>query len=195
MLIAAEDRLSAEVIRRLLRDSAVENANLTWLQQRGQTYLKSRMPQLIRSAMGGLRVLVCTDLDMRACVGVLRADWVPNGVPDLLLFAVAIREVEAWIIADTRLRSFLKTGAEVPQNPEALQDPKAAVLTLARTSRSRKIRDDIAPSTGAIARVGPGYNDLLSVFVRDVWDHEVAAAACTSLSRLKRKLEGWLRTD
>jgi hypothetical protein len=54
---------------------------------------------------------------------------------------VAVREVESWVLADRRrIANFLSAPLNsIPMDPEQLDDPKMALLTLARAhARSRR---------------------------------------------------------
>jgi hypothetical protein len=59
--------------------------------------------------------------------------------------------------------------------PEQLEDPKRALLTLAKTA-PRKIRNGLLPEQGSNALIGPEYNDLLADYLRSRWGFEAASA-------------------
>ncbi|MCR4439583.1 MAG: hypothetical protein QHJ34_13660 [bacterium] len=100
-------------------------------------------------------VLVDLDRDF-PCAPLLCKEWLPNRAR-FLCFRVAVRAVEAWLLADAeKLASFLGIERKkVPVCPETEEDPKAVMINLARASRRREIRDDMVPRPGSGRREGP----------------------------------------
>ncbi len=139
-------------------------------------------------------VLVDLDRDYE-CAPPLREKWVPAASPRLC-FRVAVRAVEAWMLADDEaLGRFLGVARNrISQRPESLPDPKQALVDLARASRRRAIREDMVPRTGSGRAVGPAYTSRVIEYVQSEWRPEVAAARADSLQRaiagLKRLIEG-----
>jgi hypothetical protein len=137
--------------------------------------------------------IVLVDLDQEAdCAPPLVGAWVPTPAPRLC-FRVAVREVEAWLLADReRIARFLRVRIqEVPDAPETLPDPKQFVVELARRSRRREIRQEMVPRPGSGRAVGPAYTASLIEFVTDVrhgWRPAVAAHRADSLARCIRRL-------
>lgn len=134
---------------------------------------------------------VLVDLDRDSdCVPPVRAEWLP--APSArLCFRFAVRQVEAWLIADSRsIESFLSVprGA-VPDDPEALENPKLAMVSLARRSRRRDIRTDMLPRVAGGRLVGPAYTSRLIEYVESKWRPEAAAARSDSLRRAIACLE------
>ena len=131
-------------------------------------------------------VLVDLDHDL-SCAPTLRDSWLPQRAPKMC-FRVAVREIEAWIMADrARLSRFLGIDERsVPADAEAVADPKSVLVQLARRSRWKDIRQDMVPRPRSGREVGPAYNSRLIEFVQDKakgWRPEVAAHACESLRR------------
>lgn len=188
MIVASEDVLLEAVTKRLLVDFGHNIGDIIFICTGGQTKLHKRVPDLIKSSRGGLHVIVSTDLDTYQCPVKLRDKWFPNGIPTLFLFSVAIREVDAWLLADENIRSFLKSRLSAPENPETLQDAKRALLFLAKHSKSRSIRDEMIARDDSLARIGPGYNRLLREFISSQWDHEAASIKSPSLRRYRERL-------
>ena len=137
--------------------------------------------------------LVVVDLDQDAdCAPPFRAAWLLRPAP-LMCFRVAVREIEAWLLADRmRIAKFLAVDSrKVPTDVEAISDPKHAVLQLARSSRRKGIRQDMVPRPGSGREVGPAYNSRLIQFVNDRrngWRPGVAAQSSESLHRCLRRL-------
>lgn len=129
--------------------------------------------------------IVLVDLDHdEDCAPPLLNRWLPHPAPRLC-FRVAVREIEAWLLADAeRLAGFLKVArSKLPSDPERLDDPKTTIVNLARSSRRRAIQEDMVPRQGSGRAVGPAYSSRLIEFVSACWRPDVAAAQSESLQR------------
>ena len=140
--------------------------------------------------------LVLVDLDADAdCAPPLCNTWLPQPAP-LLCFRVAVREVEAWLMADAEtLAGYMGVPqGRVPGAPEGLDSPKAAMVGLARHSRRKAIRADMVPQKGSGRRVGPAYPSRLIEYAATEWRPGVAAGNAESLRRAidcLRSLVAW----
>lgn len=67
-------------------------------------------------------------------------------------------------------------------------NPKEFLLSLARRSKKKSVREALVPAQGATLSVGNEYNTLLSEFVREHWNLERAATASPSLKRTLDRL-------
>jgi len=135
--------------------------------------------------------LVLRDMDRDApCPGDLVAQLMPQSAP-WLVFRLAVRSSEAWLLGDAEaLAGLLRVRASlVPACPEALADPKQAMVDLARRSHSSAIREQIVPRPLATAKVGPGYARIVADFAHSHWRPRVAAQVCPSLRRCLAALE------
>ena len=129
--------------------------------------------------------LVLVDLDADAdCAPPLCEAWLPQPAPHLC-FRVAVRAVEAWLLADpeTLARYLGVWPNRISGAPEKLEKPKAALVDLARRSRRRDIRADMAPRNGSGRRVGPAYSGRLIEYAATEWRPAVAAGNAESLRR------------
>jgi hypothetical protein len=129
--------------------------------------------------------VVLVDLNSDAdCAPPLRHDWLPTPAPQLC-FRVAVRQVEAWLMADAdTLATFLSVRRHtIPANPEALPNAKAEMVNLARHSRRSAIRQDMVPRPGSGRPVGPAYGSRLIEYAERHWRPEVAAQRADSLRR------------
>ena len=189
--LAVEDDLSEQLLRRLLRERPVPYAIGPVFKQGGFGYLKKQTPAFNNSAKA-CPILLLTDLDQRPCAPELILDWLKQPKhPDFLL-RVAVREVEAWLLAsDASLRDYLGIRRSVAfPDPEALSDPKIELLKLAEESPRRDIREAIVRrDTGNNLRQGPAYNSTLSFFVDQTWSPELAASKCPSFASVLKSLE------
>lgn len=137
--------------------------------------------------------IVLVDLDHDAeCAPPFRNSWLPDP-SEHMCFRVAVRAVEAWLMADREhLARFLTVNiARIPQNVETVDHPKLTMVDIARHSRRREIREDMLPRTGSGRVVGPAYTARLIEFVmggRNGWRPEVAAERSESLKRCLRCL-------
>lgn len=129
--------------------------------------------------------LVLVDLNGEAdCAPPLVREWLPNPAPQLC-FRVAVRQVEAWLMADAEtLASYLGVARpRVPLQPEALANAKEAMVNLARFSRKRAVVADMVPRNGSGRSVGPAYTSRLIQYASTHWRPDVAAQRAESLLR------------
>jgi hypothetical protein len=156
----------------------------------GKPALKTKIRGYVNAARYAPWVVVI-DLDNDAdCAPPLRTEWVPESTR-YLCFRIAVREVEAWLLADrVNLAAFLGVArSKVPPNPEQLPDPKQAMVNLARQSRRAAIRTDMVPREGSGRNIGPAYPSRLAEFARAYWDPSAAAATSQSLLRAIERLQ------
>jgi hypothetical protein len=182
---AVEGMVDDVVLRRLLDEvGAVAGAIHV---KNGKGALLQRL-QGFNSAARHTPWVVLVDLDRDTdCAPPFRDNWLPHPAT-MMCFRVAVRAVEAWLLADReRIAAFMGVSESVvPAAPEAEDDPKAAMIGLARRSRRREIRMDMVPRPASGRRVGPAYPSRLVEFVTDTesgWRPEVAARRCDSLRR------------
>jgi hypothetical protein len=129
--------------------------------------------------------IVLVDLNgEHECPPPLRQAWVPDPAR-YLCFRVAVRAVEAWLMADgENLARFLRIAtSRIPSEPETLDDPKRTLVNLARASRLRDLREDMVPREGSGRSVGPAYPSRVIEYVRSGWRPDVAAGRAASLRR------------
>jgi hypothetical protein len=159
----------------------------------GKIYLLQRLPGYNNSARHR-HWAVLLDLDNDgACAPEILPVWLP--LPSALMaLRVAVRELEAWILADQeRIAGYLAVRpAEVPANSDVLDHPKEFVIELARRSRRSDIREDIVPRPGSGQSVGPAYASRMIEFLHgreDGWRPEIAARSSDSLRRCLEALQ------
>ena len=139
--------------------------------------------------------IVLVDLDSENCAAQVREEWLPHPAP-LLCFRVAVRAVEAWLMADAEtIARYLDVPlGHVPGAPESLRDPKEAMVNLARRSRRKNMREYMVPGERSGRSVGPAYTGCLIDYAATAWRPEVAARRSESLRRAiacLRRLVGW----
>ena len=151
---------------------------------KGKAYLRRRIADY-NSAARRSPWFVLVDLDSDAgCAAELRSAWL-SPVAARLCFRIAVREVEAWLMADAEsLARYLNVPrARVPRDPEGRADPKGDMVGLARRSRRRELREDMTPGAGSRGRQGPAYAGRLVDYARTAWRPGVAARNSDSLRR------------
>ncbi|MGD9896640.1 MAG: hypothetical protein AB7T14_06160 [Candidatus Methylacidiphilaceae bacterium] len=129
--------------------------------------------------------MVLVDLDQDAdCAPLLRAGWL-SAQEEQLCFRVAVRAVEAWLLADAKsIARFLRIEQRlVPPDPESLLDPKIKLVEVARESRNRDLRADIVPRPHSGRKTGPAYVSRMIEFVHGNWQPDRAAQRSESLRR------------
>ena len=134
--------------------------------------------------------IVLVDLDSeRNCAPPLQEAWLPHPAPHMC-FRVAVRAVEAWLMADAeRLAAFIGVARRrIPTDPEREERPKQAMVNLARFSRRRDVRQDMVPRDGSGRTVGPAYTSRLMDYASDRWRPDVAARRADSLRRAVGRL-------
>jgi hypothetical protein len=189
---AVEGILDEAVAQRLISEAGGKPG--TVFGKNGKTSLR-RQIQGFSNASRRRPWLVLVDLDNDAeCAPPLCAQWVPVFTP-YLCFRVAVREVEAWLMADSEsLASFLGVSRNlIPVRPEQLDDPKREMVNLARRSRWQAIRKDMVPREGSGRSVGPAYASRLIEYVQNSWRPGAASGQAESLRRaiacLRRLIE------
>ena len=189
LVVATEDALSEAVMLRILTEfpSIIVGA---CLRRGGNGYLRSNMSKFCEAARK-MPLLVLTDLDTFSCPQALRAQWLSRlHPPPGLLLRVAVREIEAWVLADhDAIMSLMGkvVKSRLPDQPDAAPDPKQSLLTLARRA-PRDVRIDRIAERGAIARQGVGYNARLCALIRETWNPHRAAERSPSLHRAIRRI-------
>lgn len=132
-----------------------------------------------------------TDLDTpQECPPGLIRSWVRGTLNSRFFFRVAVMEVESWIMADRMgFSDFLSVPLHrIPSPTDNILNPKEFLLSLARRSKKKAVREALVPAQGATLSVGNEYNAFLSEFVRKHWNLERAATASPSLKRTLDRL-------
>lgn len=187
--LATEDELSEAVGKRLLIDAGYKLEPAPLLRRNGSGYLRSKMDSWCEMVKRK-PVFLLTDLDRTVCPAELRAAWIGNRKPsENLVMRVAVREIEAWILADHQaLKTIFGIRGSLPLDPDSLPDPKQYFLRLIARQARREIREELVADDGAIASQGIGYNARLSHLVSTIWSPERAALRSNSLRRARIRL-------
>lgn len=190
--LVVEDLLSEAIARRLLSIAEDRMVVTTVKIAGGFGEIRKRMADYNRAAKAvPFFILADLDRDKGACAPQLRKAWLPHGNNPLLLFRIAVPQVEAWLLADQEgLATFFGIAPDlVTTAPEALPDAKATLIELAKHSPKAFLRRALLPAPGSDARLGPGYNTQLCAFAQSTWNLTRARRTSASLDRAIKAIE------
>lgn len=150
----------------------------------GSGYLKKNMRKFNKAARG-IPFFVLTDLDQTDCPPKLINRWLTVPKHDNLIFRIAVREIESWLLAHREaFASFLGIQkSQIPLSPDDLEDPKSFLLKLTKKSKKQSLKKAIVPAIGSTAKIGPDYNGVLISFVHNFWQVKEASKNSSSLNR------------
>jgi hypothetical protein len=186
--IATEDQLSEAIALRLISEIPTPHFIQHKLGKTGNGYLRSRMGSWYQMAQQQV-MLVLTDLDRANCLLEFRDQWLSGAPPANLLFRIAVREVESWVLADhIAMRALIGAKGVLPAAPDELADPKQSLLKLAK-SAPKQIREDLLKTIDGGLAQGLGYNARLSAWVNSEWSPQRAAERSPSLARTRLRLK------
>ncbi len=181
LFCACEGITDEAVVRRLLRWVGTVEATIKVTS--GKEKLLREIPTYGNIARLQ-RCFALVDLDRENCVPeALRS----LGAEPSSLFCLryAVRAVESWLMADREgIAGFLSVGINrIPVAPDLEEDPVSTVITIARRSRKRWVKEDIVPRPGSGRKRGPGYAGRMIEFIGEHWDIDVARRHSPSLDR------------
>ncbi len=166
----------------------------SWLDMAGKSALDASLPGFNRAARGSpWLVLRDLDTDASCAPGFLAVSRFKAS--EWMAFRVAVREVEAWLLADAKaLASFLHVPEHrIPADPDAEEDPTRTLVNLARRSKRLSIRRAMVPKAGASAQVGAEYEATIIRFAANHWNLDRACERSPSLARSRRALRDLAR--
>ena len=186
--IAVEGNLDEAVAERLITLCGGRLGKVS--PKQGRPYVLEHIGGYNEGARYGGIWFVLVDLDQQPeCAPELVAEMLSDPAAGMC-FRVAVREVEAWLLADragfARWAS-VPTGI-IPVDVEAIPKPKEQLIEIVRRSRRRERRDAIVPRPGSRRTEARDYTLTLTEFVASDWDVEAAARAAPSLDRALRCL-------
>jgi hypothetical protein len=185
--IATEDQLSEAIVLRLIDDLPIPHRVQHRLGRKGNGYLKAKMSSWCSMAQHQV-VVVLTDLDRASCLLEFRDGWLEAAPPKNLLFRIAVREVESWVLADhVALRKLIGKKGLLPPAPDDLSDPKRTFLNLV-TNASRQVKNDLLKTINGNLSAGIGYNAHLTMWVQSEWNPERAEQRSPSLAKARLRL-------
>lgn len=190
MIVAVEDALSEAVVRRMVAEVRPDLTIYHVMRKNGLGYIRANVRKWNVTA-NKVPVFVLVDLDRPdPCPADLISELLPVPHGSYLLFRVAVMEIESWLLADAEgLAQFLAVSRDdVPNDPDALEQPKEFIVSLAAKSKRRDIRADLVPSSGDTRKVGAAFNPRLIAFIANDWSLERATTASPSLRKAVERL-------
>lgn len=195
VMINAEDALLEMIAKRLLKEydkyriigSTIEG---------GSGNIDKKIKQWNNAANNGNVRLVLRDMDSLAfpenpskCPATLINEKLKSAAKSgNLLFRIAVAESENWLLADIdNLCHFLGCPRINSFSPDKEVDGKKCIIRMAKRSKNSGMKRKLVP-TGSTSPVGPGWNDILSEFIKEKWNPQTAAQHSKSLRRTLDRL-------
>ncbi|MFA6471158.1 MAG: hypothetical protein WCU00_03870 [Candidatus Latescibacterota bacterium] len=152
--------------------------------EKGKTYIDIKLRDFNNTART-MPFFILRDLDTDTCAPQLIRTLFSFPKYQNLLFRVAVKEVEAWLLADkSGFSSYLGISANrIDSHVEAIFNPKEYLINLVRNSRKRELIYDIVPMRGSTAKQGRNYNNRLIDFVNNLWNIQKAMENSDSLRK------------
>lgn len=177
-----EDIIQEQILLTLFNKYRPETILYPAIGKRGNSYIRQKMSGF-NDASRYTPYVILTDLDHIPCPPQLINDWINFPISQSLLFRIAVKEAEAWLLADRiGFARFIGVAAsKIPLNSETIRHPKEFIVSLAKKSLKRSVRADIIPE--GISSVGPGYNPKMEEFIVNHWNVENAIHNSNSLRK------------
>jgi hypothetical protein len=180
--IVFEDELSETVIMKLLSCFGKYTVTASY-NKHGSGNIKKEI-RSYNNAAKYFPFFILTDLDQKDCPLTLIKEWCKFKKHPHLIFRIAVKEVESWLLADRE--GFAKYTAvsvmRIPNCPDNIDDPKELIFSIIKKSPKRILKDDILPRYDG-DRIGPNYNGRLSEFVDNYWEIKRAIQHSPSLKK------------
>lgn len=190
-LVVTEGALDLVLARKLLAELGIPSESTRFRDLQGGATFWSNAARYDQAARHGLRVLGICDLESDPCAGALLAHHLSRPPALTFVLRIAVRMLESWLLADAQsLSAFLRVSvARLPENPDGEIHPKRALVSVARNSTSRAVREDLVPAVGACGITGGNYVGRMSQFIEHHWSPERARIRSASLDRALRAVE------
>lgn len=187
-IVFVEGSLEEHMMKRLLRDRGHPV-------QEGLINNKGGQGNFWRSIAGinrshGLRVAALADLEKAVCPGKLIRQKLGREPASFLTLNLAVRMLEAWLLADPNLAKYLKIPPDkLPLRPEAESHAKRCLLSLVRDYGDAKRKLTFLGPHSSTLHPGPDYEPLMGKFITDHWSPTEAARRSPSLKRALTRLD------
>jgi len=196
-----EDEPSRDVLIKMVQDRNARNHNEVCFLAgfpkvtRGNQRIQAMCQNFLEMSKFGVYTITLTDLDIMPCAPQLIRKWffagkkVPVNLPSQVIFRIAVREIESWILAD---RAAWAKYIGIPASnfsptPEALDDPKKHIFNVLRRKGNTKKTHGMLPQGSA--HIGPTYNSVICDFIRNHWSVRRAREKAPSLQKAMAALE------
>lgn len=183
--ILGEDSACTEIgkilVKKISEDTIISSTQIAG----GFGSLVEKIEKMNSIARNAMPVLIIADGDQNQCVVAQVKSWLPKNPSERLSLRLIVRSAESWLLSDQNsLSDFLGISSDlIPNTPEAILNPKDALLNLVKKSKHRIYREEMLPRKGSSSKVGLGYNVHLSNFIQNHWDPFKAAERAPSLAR------------
>ncbi|MVT36834.1 hypothetical protein GO497_03330 [Acidovorax citrulli] len=160
----------------------------------GAGQFKKKIPAMNQVASNVMPVLMVADADQAPSPAEQIRMWLPAKPSDRLCLRLAVREAEAWVLADNvGFSEFAMVSKDIfPISPENELDPKGKLLSIIRRSKRRELREEMLPAKGSMSVIGLGYNIHIVDFVKNYWNIDRATARSPSLGKAFLRLNSML---
>ncbi len=196
--LAVEDVLSEHIAKKIIDKYMKGYAPYPVGRKSGQSHILKKLSSYRKSAQK-LPFLILVDLDRKECAALFKRElFGDKPLEKNLLFRVAVREIESWILADKSgfCSYFGVPKDKLSDNPDDLEDAKQFLINAVQKYCKDKVyKADIAPSKQSGAVVGPAYNSSLLQFIDSSWSLDKAQAISPSLKRCVRALRNFARRN
>jgi hypothetical protein len=188
LFVVVEGQTDEAIVERILAN--YPNLQATYQGKSGVAYIEQRIEKYNQLART-FPVLCVLDLDQYECAPSRIKALIPQNKQDSLYIRVAVKQIEAWLLADQEnFADFIGVPFHrLPSQPDEIDNPKIAVVNLARKSRKNDIKRDMVPAQGNIGRVGGAYTSQIINFVTNHWDINQAAENSPSLARMLKAVQ------
>lgn len=188
-----EDILSEAILKVMLQQSQRPFSVQNSYNCRGFGKIKKQI-LAYNNAAQSTPYLVLTDLDRAECPLIIINTWFQTkSKHSNLLFRIAVREVEAWLMADREaFAKFLGISIDlIPTDIDNIADPKTNLINLVKKSKKRQLKDSIVPAKNSTAKIGKDYNGPLIEFVQQYWQVTKAEINSPSLRRAIKSIRSF----
>lgn len=185
---AVEGIVDEAVLKRIAEDLGAVISTVHGKQGKSYLYQKRNAFNMAANFFDWIMVV---DLNHSAdCAPLLCSQCLPSLSPKML-FRVAVREIESWLMADReQIAKFLGVPLnKVPDNPELIENPKIEMVNLARLSSRRSIQLDMVPRKESKRSIGAAYSSRLIEFASRYWRPKVASKISNSLKSCIARIE------
>jgi len=183
-LIVVEGALEVPASLRLLQDAGLSTKGLMPRNKGGRGRFWKDAPRYNQAAANIGGVLGLADLESFPCPSGLIQRYLKRPLHPNFTLRIAERMLESWLLADVGLARYIGVPSSLlPSNPDAEENPKRTLVSLARRSKWRSVRDDLVPEAGSLGIVGKGYLPRMSEFIERHWRPSEAQLRSESLRR------------